>query len=146
MVITTYPSKRAPIIHNFNKLIDMDIPRILLLDVNIATMASVDLGLTRASKVILCQYFWVPGMAHQVTERARQVGQEKVVHVYQILENPSAIDVLIRDLRKPTNKPIQGVTRFYTRLDTDTAKVPDAPTREEYGLALKELSKNKEVA
>ncbi|RSL80175.1 hypothetical protein CEP51_006769 [Fusarium floridanum] len=123
-----------------------DGPRILLLGANIAKMGSVDLNLTGASRIIFCHSFGAPDIAPRVLERARQAGQDKVVHVYQLFDKLSEIDILSRDLNKPIYEPTRGAPRFYTRLDSDAVQVPDAPTREQYALALRELSKNKEEA
>ncbi|RSL70813.1 hypothetical protein CEP54_001611 [Fusarium duplospermum] len=102
--------------------------RILLLDANIAQMSSVDLNLTRASRIILCHSFGAPDIAPLLFDKL------------------SEIDILSKDLIKPIYEPTRAAPRFYTRLDTDAAQDPDAPTREQYALALRELSKNKEEA
>lgn len=141
--MTDDEEKRSQLLLDIEKA---DGPRILLLDGNIAQMSSVDLNLTGASRIIFCHSFGAPDIGRRVLERARQAGQDKAVHVYELFDKLSEIDILSKDLIKPIYEPTRAAPRFYTRLDTDAAQVPDTPTREQYALALRELSKNKEEA
>lgn len=125
---TVEPDDQADILSRFND--SSRTPNILLLS---AASGGTGLNITGANHLIICEPSWSPGSLEQLVGRVNRMPQEKVVYIYDVFAELSAIDTMMRESvkgKKDVRRDLMAPLRRDTR---EPFILPYLPTKEDLG-------------